>query len=69
MLVIRSRSMTAEVKRKNRNGKIRSILLPSDLDQRLDKLCAATGENRNALVKLVAATLTPQDVEMLKKRL
>lgn len=60
----------AEGKRqKTVNGVTRSLLLPKDLDDRLNRLCEHVGENRNSLVKLLAAALTPSDVEQLRKRL
>lgn len=61
--------MPAEGKRKKTvNGVTRSLLLPKPIDDRLNRLCEATGENRNSLVKLVAETMTPTDVEVFRAR-
>lgn len=59
----------AEAKRpKTVNGVTRSLLMPKHLDERLNRLCEATGHNRNSLVKLVAAKMKPSDVQALEER-
>lgn len=55
-------------RRKTVNGVTRSLLLPRNLDERLNKLCEATGHNRNSLVKLFAAKMKPSDVQALEER-
>lgn len=55
-------------RRKTVNGVTRSLLLPRNLDERLNKLCEATGHNRNSLVKLFAAKMKPSDVRELERR-
>lgn len=60
--------MAEAKRRKTVNGVSRSLLLPKQLDERLNRLCEATGHNRNSLVKLVAAKMRPSDVQALEER-
>lgn len=53
----------------NRTGRTRSIYLPAAHDERLNRLVEATGLNRNALIKLWVATLTPEETYKLAERL
>lgn len=60
--------MAEAKRRKTVNGVSRSLLLPKQLDERLNRLCEATGHNRNSLVKLFAAKAKPSDVQELERR-
>ncbi len=55
-------------KKRTVNGIPRSLLLTKQQDERLNKLLAAVGMNRNEFVKLCASKMTPDDVQMLVDR-
>lgn len=51
-----------------KNGIHRSVLLTKEQDDRLNRLLAATGMNRNAFVRLCISRMTPADVRDLQDR-
>lgn len=52
----------------NPNRIYRSLLFTREQDRRMNRLLEAVDMNRNALVRLVAEKMTPDDVDMLRKR-
>lgn len=55
-------------RKKTVNGVHRTLLLTKDQDERLERLLAATGMNRNAFFRLCVERLSPRDVADLRAR-
>ncbi len=51
-----------------KNGIHRSVLLTKEQDDRLNRLLAATGMNRNAFVRLCIEQLTPAQIAEMQRR-
>lgn len=57
-----------EQKKSKLTGIHRNLVLRPHQDERLNQLIEKLGTNRNALIRLLAETLTADDVKALEKR-
>lgn len=53
---------------KGKTGKVRSIVLTPEQEDRKDRLVAATGLNFNSLMRVFIEKATPDDVRQLQNR-